>query len=173
MPFCLNIWCFLVLVSGFAFPRRFRSVGFLPTSRCPPFLNDQRLFPRSGILTHSHTHTLTRLMSVQLAFVDTVRWCVVSLRYFASNPLPICYNKSIAPPPPLTDKLYTYVRVQISDPDLVTVGDGSTINEHADLSGHQVRWHQMIMITWHEVLYVLRSMYVLRATSPPLHGGIS
>lgn len=27
---------------------------------------------------------------------------------------------------------------QISDPELVTVGDGSTINEHADLSGHQV-----------------------------------
>lgn len=28
--------------------------------------------------------------------------------------------------------------LQISDPDLVTVGNGSTINEHADLSGHKV-----------------------------------
>ncbi|CAN0398431.1 unnamed protein product [Laminaria digitata] len=28
--------------------------------------------------------------------------------------------------------------VRISDPDLVSIGAGSTINEHADLSGHQV-----------------------------------
>lgn len=27
---------------------------------------------------------------------------------------------------------------QISDPDLVTVGDGSTINEHVDMSGYEV-----------------------------------
>jgi len=35
----------------------------------------------------------------------------------------------IIPPPAL----------QISDPDLVSVGDGSTINEHVDMSGHEVR----------------------------------
>lgn len=41
--------------------------------------------------------------------------------------------------------LCVYV-LKISDPDLVTVGDGSTINEHADLSGHKVMLDEMVYV---------------------------
>ncbi|CAM9154206.1 unnamed protein product, partial [Sphacelaria rigidula] len=95
-----------------------------------------RVRPGESFTTHSLRHllwwTMQRLQSFSgLLFVDEIRRSRLIVWYYRL----------------LGAKLGRDVflnTVRISDPELVTVGDGSTINEHADLSGHRVVGNRVI-----------------------------
>ncbi|CBJ29686.1 non-ribosomal peptide synthetase modules [Ectocarpus siliculosus] len=95
-----------------------------------------RVRPGETFNTHSVRHllwwTIQRLQSFSgLLFVDEIR----------RGRLVVWYYRLLGAKLGRDVFLNT---VRISDPDLVTVGDGSTINEHADLSGHQIVGNRVV-----------------------------